>query len=335
MTLRQPALAFAEIAWRWAAGATVISLAWFGLREYLSTLPVGAADLLFLRTGQPALVGQALAHIFRGSLLRAVMSGLVAWLGLNVLWMVAASVGRLATARAALDYFREKFAGGEVEAAESAPAGRLRGLLGLNFLRAGVGLATLVGGIFGASVLAGRVGTPASPHPRWSFLVFAAIALVVVCTFFLLNWMLSVAALFAVRDSADTLQALQAAVGFCRDRSGPVAAVSAWFGLAHLVLLSIASSVIAFPLGLAQVVPGRVVLVLLSFVLLIYFALVDWLYVGRLAAYACIVEMPEPQPEAPPAPTAPIAATAITTAMDSEEPILSDVPAGLQFQIPE
>src|SRR5258708_16933451 len=71
---RRPALTLAEITWRWTIGATSTVLLACALFEYLSTLPVTNGELLFLRTRQPVLVGQVLAHILRGSLNRAVMS---------------------------------------------------------------------------------------------------------------------------------------------------------------------------------------------------------------------------------------------------------------------
>src|ERR1700751_2007463 len=107
---RRPSLTLAEIVWRWAAGATVAALFVFGLIEYLNTLPVTNGELLFLRTRHPYLVGEAIAHILRGNLNRAVMSALLAALMLALLWMIVASVGRIATVRALLDYFRRKVA---------------------------------------------------------------------------------------------------------------------------------------------------------------------------------------------------------------------------------
>src|SRR6202166_184992 len=90
---RRPSLTLAEIIWRWMVGATAVALAIFGLFEYLNTLPVTNGELLFLRTRHPYLVGEAIAHIFRGSLHRAVIAGLLAALMLALLWIVAASVG--------------------------------------------------------------------------------------------------------------------------------------------------------------------------------------------------------------------------------------------------
>src|SRR5882672_9908033 len=102
---RRPSLTLAEITWRWAVGATASALFLFGLIEYLRTLPVNNAELLFLRTRQPVLIGQAIAHILRGSLERAVLAAMLAAIALTCLWMIAAALGRIATVRALLDYF--------------------------------------------------------------------------------------------------------------------------------------------------------------------------------------------------------------------------------------
>src|SRR5258708_40050996 len=83
---RRPSLALAEIAWRWTVGATTCALFLFGFFEYLRTLPVTNGALLFLRTRQPVLIGQAISDILRGSLDRATLAGLVAGVAVCVVW---------------------------------------------------------------------------------------------------------------------------------------------------------------------------------------------------------------------------------------------------------
>src|SRR5579863_2774462 len=92
-----PSLTFAEIAWRWIVGAAAWALFLFSLNEYLDSLPVSNADAALLWTRQPLLVARAIAHIFRGSLNRAVLAVLLALIALSLLWIVAASIGRIAT----------------------------------------------------------------------------------------------------------------------------------------------------------------------------------------------------------------------------------------------
>ena len=100
VALRRPSLSFAEISWRWVLGATTAALSSFYCFEYLDTLPVTKADSALLSTRQPALVGRAITHILRGSLNRAALAALLASLALSLLWILAASMGRLATVRA-------------------------------------------------------------------------------------------------------------------------------------------------------------------------------------------------------------------------------------------
>ena len=141
-----------------------------------------------------------------------------------------------------------------------------------------------------------------------------------------LNWLLSLAGVFAVRndndDDEDAVGAISAAVTLCRERTGAVFAVSIWTGLAHLVAFVGATTVASLPLGLAGVLPWRLVVVAVILMTLAYFAVADWLYMARLAGYVCIAEMPEallaPLPPAPP----PIADG--TAASDHDRPRRTD-----------
>jgi class 3 adenylate cyclase len=333
---RRPSFTLAEIVWRWTAGATAAALLLFGLFEYLDTLPVTNGELLFLRTRQPYLVGEAVAHILRGGLNRAVLTGLVATFLLGVLWIVAASAGRIATVRALLDYFRRDVAGaasasgvrndGERDAASNVST---KALLRLNFLRASVALAAVFGFI-GAAILAGFASPEADPQPALAFFLFLPLAGLTCLAWGALNWLLSLAGMFAVREGEDAVGSISAAVTLCRERTGPVAAVSFWTGLAHLVAFVGATMMASLPLGFAAVVPWRLVVLAVLLVTLAYFALADWLYMARLAGYVSIVEMPEaalaPLPPAPRPVPPPVAAPPVETTIDRDERILSDVP---------
>jgi hypothetical protein len=332
---RRPSLTLAEMMWRWTAGATAAAVVLFGLVEYLDTLPVTNGELLFLRSRQPYLVSEAIAHILRGSLSRAVVAGIVAAFLLGTLWIFAGSAGRIATVRALLDYFRSHGAGtasaagvrneGEREVAgkASTPA-----LFRLNFLRISVALAAVFG-FMGAAILAGFASPETDPQPALAFFLFLPLAALICLAWGALNWLLSLAGLFAVRNGEDAAGAISAAVGLCRDRMGAVAAVSFWTGLAHVVAFVGATTVASVPLGFAALVPWRLVVLALLLVALAYFALADWLYMARLAGYVCIAETPEAAlvalpPTPRPAPP-PIAGPPVQTTIDRDEPILSDV----------
>jgi hypothetical protein len=338
---RRPSLTLGEITWRWTAGATATALFFFGLFEYLNTLPVTSGELLFLRSRQPYLVGQAIAHIFRGSLSRAVMALLLAAMMLGLFWIVAASLGRIATVRSLLDYFRSvcNISSGstaddgerDVASNVSTDSGSFQALTRINFLRAMTGVAAVFGFV-GATILVGFASPAANPQPGLAFLLFLPLAGLICLVWGSLNWLLSLAGMFAVRDGEDAMGAISTAVAFCQERSGAVFAVSTWTGLAHLVAFVGATTVVSMPLGFAGVLPWRLVVLGMIFVTLAYFALADWLYMARLAGYVCIAEMPEamlaPEPPAPMPPSAAQVAssTPVQTTIDREEPILSDVP---------
>lgn len=345
--LRRPALSLAEITWRWAVDATVGALCLFSILEYLDTLPATQGELLMLRSKRPMLVSRALAHILRGSLNRAVMAGLLGMMALTGLWIIVASLGRTFTIRALLEYFASRrcvagnaaspglreSAGGDVASNVSTPFGSrrrenvpaiqspaFRALLGLNFLRATAALAALLG-LVGAAILAGLVSPEENPQPGLAFLVFVPLAGVVCLSWWALNWLLSLAAIFSVRDGEDTIGALSAAVTVCRERFTPLLAVTTWFELAHVAAFGVASVAASLPLILLRIAPLRVVIAGVFLIALAYFAVIDWLYMARLAGYVCIAQMPEA-----------LAASALQvtnppqTAIDRDELIISDVP---------
>lgn len=129
----------------------------------------------------------------------------------------------------------------------------------------------------------------------------------------LLNWYLSLAAIFVVRDRESAFGGLVKATDFCRMNPGPLFAAGTWFGIGHTVVFVVATSAVAVPLGFADVLPGGMVLGGVLLVTLIYFAAVDFLYVGRLATYVFLLEPPEPGPAPSPQP-------------QSDDDILSDIP---------
>ena len=331
-----------EITWRWVVGATAVALFFFGLFEYLGSLPVNSRELLFLRSRQPYLVAKAIAHILHGSLGRVVLSVTLAAMLLCLLWMIAAAVGRIATVRALVEHFRDRLAGAAAKSNEDskgtvpedesphADGAAFPALLRLNFLRACLAIAAVLG-MVGSAIVAGFASPASHPRPGVAFLLFMPLAALVMVLWFALNWLLSLAGMFAVRNDEDVIGAISKAVELCRRRTGAVAAVSTWTGLAHLVAFVGATTVIGFPLGLAPIVPWRLLVLAMIVVTLAYFALADWLYMARLAGYVCIAEMPEALwmpvaiPNVPGAPQIP--AAPVQTTIDRNELILSDVPS--------
>lgn len=335
---RQPALGLAEIAWRWSFSLAVAASLLYSVGQYLATLPVTSAEIFLLRTRQPVLILQALDRIFQGSAPRAVAAAIVLALALTLGWIVLASVGRAATLKALFGYFREnsELSDSAVDgtALHGTPSWPMASLIGLNSLRASAALAAVVGGTLGALLLAAASSSRTDPAPGRALLIFFVLTMLVGLAWTTLNWVLSLAAIFVVGKGLDVFSALASAVNLCLAQPGPLAAAGTCFGVVHLLAFTIATSVVGLPLGFAGVLPGGAVLGGVLMVGLLYFAMADFLHIGRLAANVCIVEQP---PDAQPSaigsqPSSGFPASVLHSPSDDD--ILSDIP-GLVPPSPE
>ncbi len=184
---RLPSLGLAEIAWRWALGAAFLASFAFATLQYLNSLPVSAADMLMLRTRHPLIVSRAIAHILAGSASRFAAAMIVMAMTLGFAWIVVAAVGRAVTLKSLVIYFFP-------DRNLPLPIGPL---IGLNGFRAAVALASVVAS-FGGLLLAGAVSSKNDPSPGSAMLIFLALGLFVWLFCAMLNWLLSLAAVFAI-----------------------------------------------------------------------------------------------------------------------------------------
>jgi len=314
--VRRPSIGLAEITWRWCFGCALLFLVAVSVLEYLDTLPVTATDLFLLKTRQPFLISQAISHILRGSAPRVILTLFAISIAMAFAWIVVSSLGRAATLNAVISRVRASFSQGDEF---KVPRARFQTLLGLNFFRIATMFAASVGSL-GALLIAGAASPHRDPSPGSAFAILMMMLLLIASASIMLNWFLSLASVFACTAQSNTFSALAHAVTLCRERFGPVLAASSWFGLAHLVVFFVATSAVGIPLAFAGLLPAAVVVGGVLLVTLVYLAIVDFLYVGRLAAYVAIIEMseiPEPALIPPPSPS---------PRVDQDELILSDVP---------
>jgi len=292
---REPAIVLAEMAWRWTFGVAALALAAASFFAYLDTLAVSRMEFLVLHTRIPWLVANIIGQIVRGSGLRLLMTAAIVLPAIFVLWVAAATVGRAATLKALLR--RE----GRVT---------LSPQLGLNFLRAIVTLAALIG-YLGAAILAGRAAAgPDDVRPGVFLLVFVVLGTSVTMVRSRVNWFLCLGAIPAARGGRDTFTAIGEGVGLFRRHAGKFASAGAVFGTIHGVLFAFCTVVCLLALSLAGRVPPVATLFLLVVITSAYFAAVDFLYIARLATYVAIHESdrtpPAVAPEPPAMPTLPL-----------------------------
>jgi hypothetical protein len=322
---RRPSLTLAEIAWRWSFWAAGIFLSGALIVEYLDTLPVHGRDLLFLNTGQPALVAKAPDHIFRGTSLRFILGAIVVVSALAVAWTLLAAIGRSATLRAIQEYFRDRSSEEtDVHAVSRSP---VPPLAGLNLLRLAAGFAATIAAA-GAILLPARMLTGHDSKPLLAFVVTLGLLSLIVFFWTLMNWGLSLSAIFAVRDGSDSFGALAAASRFSRDRASGFWAINFWFTLTHAALFFVGSTAASMVLGMAGLLPAALVLAGVLIVTLVYFIAADWVHVGRMAAWFCLVEMPIAAVSQAPVAAVPMPAPSLPLAeFPAEDDILSDIEA--------
>jgi hypothetical protein len=313
LTFRRPAIALAEIAWRWSLAAAAWFLATLFLIEYADSLAVNALDRLLLGTQQPILVLRAIERIFHGSAFRFVEAGTVLAIALTIAWIGLASFGRTETLKALLEYF----------GVGSAKDGRgvFSSLLALNFLRAVTTLAAAVSAI-GAVLLASSVWASTHISAADATRLCVAVLFLIWIVWGTLNWLLSTAAVLVFSDRNGALDAVARTVRLCQELPGPFLAVGTWFGLAHMGAFIAACGFGFTVLGAMGALPGGPILFVEFLIFLGYCAVADFIYTARLAAYVAIIHGEETLKSDEPSGAPP----RVPSAVDASELILSDVP---------
>lgn len=318
LIFRRPAIVFAEIAWRWSFAAAAWFLGVMLLFEYADSLPVNAVERLMLGTQQPFLVLRAIQRIFHGSAFRFTEAGVLLAISLVLAWILLASLGRTVTVRSLIDEL------GIPVSDANERGGVFRSLLALNFIRMAVALAAFVaafGSLFIANSLWASTRTPAADAIRlWLALLFLTTV-----TWATLNWLLSAAALFIVKDRVGAPSAIASIAHLSLEKTGPLLVAGVLFGLVHLGAFIVASGAAFTVLGAANLIGAGPFFFLESLVAIAYSAVVHSLYVGRLAAYIKIIagDLPDSQ-QVPSLPTYSLPGG--SSAVDQSELILGDMP---------
>ena len=242
---------------------------------FLEGVAVTDRDLVALGSSNQDLMSAALAHMFEGAGGRLLRAFVVLLPAIAVLWTIAASVGRAVTLRLLM------------------PAtGRLPWfpMFILHFARAALAVTTLLAA-FGTLLFAASVSIRpdpdgvARPDPTLYLLILLFVLPVLAIVWSFLNWLLSLAPIFVVRDGASAPAGIASAVGVARESKAVLASTTALFGLLRLVALGVlvfVSLAVAGAFSAAGLKAGTVVLGLLA---LAYFVVADMLFIARLAAY--------------------------------------------------
>ncbi len=301
---RQPILGLAEVAWRWTVAAAAWLLLGLLVIEYIDSLSITRGDRLLLGSGVPWLVMASARRILMSRAGRFSAAALIVGSAVGVLWIFAASIGRAAMIRAMLDSIRPR------AEAEGSMQYELGSLLGLHSLRAGLLTAAVLAWTC-AALLAGFAPAGSNPRPGLLLLFVFALGFVIRGFWGCLDWLFSIAPIFTIRDGSGTLQSVSSAIRFVLERKRALVGAGASFAAIHLVVFLSACSIASVPLTLLGILPARVIAPVLVLLILVYFAVIDFLHAAKLAAYITILAQPDqsfqpalagPEPSAPPAP---------------------------------
>lgn len=245
---------------------------------FLDGLAVTDRDLMALGSRNQDLVAAAITHIFQGSGPRLLRAFAILLPALAFLWALAASTGRMATLRALI---------------ESPEPPRWLSMLTVHLLRAILGTCTLIAAL-GTMVFAAWISTAPDPEgmvrpDETQYLLILLFTLPVLALFWnYLNWMLSLAPVFVVRDAASARSSIALAARAFRENRASLLGTAALFALLRIVAMA---ALVVGSLLVVATFSGlgfKVTMAVLILLTLGYFLVVDFLYIARLAATVVI-----------------------------------------------
>jgi hypothetical protein len=269
---RDPAIFLVEILWRWSFAIVACLLVAGVGAMLLGPLHVGHAWDTAWRSRDPQRMGQLVVAVV---LLLGVKVILFAAIGvplaIALIWSILAALGRFATVRRLRVGFTSL---------------RFRTILALQLLRGFVGwfcLVLLFAAMIGEALIASR-----GPKPDLLLYYLMVMPSVVLISAFWLtvNWYLSLAAIFG-REGQNFRGALRQSRQTVRQQRSDFAGTGFVFLLFRVVVLLIATAICGLTSGMVGSSPQSY-FTLLIIVSLAYFAIADFLYMARMAAYLAL-----------------------------------------------
>ena len=269
---RDPAIFLVEILWRWSfAALACLLVAGVGVM-LLGPLHVGHAWDTAWRSRDPQRMGQlVLAVLLLLGMKVIVLAAIAVPLTIALLWGIFSALGRFVTVK---------------RLRTGLTSLRFRSIFALQLLRAFVGwlcLVLLFAAMFGEALIASR-----GPQPDLLLYYLMVLPSVVLIGSFWLtvNWYLSLAAIFG-REGQSFRGALRQARQTIRQQRSDFAGTGFVFLLFRVVILLIATAICGLTSGMVGSSPQSY-FTLLIIVSLAYFAIADFLYMARMAAYLAL-----------------------------------------------
>ena len=268
---RDPAIFLVEILWRWSfAVLACLLVAGVGMM-LLGPLHVGKAWDSAWGSRDPQRIGQFLVVIVLLLGTKLIIVAIAIPLAIALLWGILSALGRFVTVK---------------RLRSGLTSLRFRTVFALQLLRGLVSwfaLILLFATTLGEALIATR-GT--QPDLVLYYLMVMPSVVLIGVSWLILNWYLSLAAIFG-REGQSFRGAFRQARQTVRQQRSDFAGTGFVFLLFRTVILLIALAVCGLTSGMAGTAP-RSYFVLLLVVSLAYFAVADFLYMARMAAYLAL-----------------------------------------------
>ena len=269
-----------ELLWRWSFGLGMLALAFFVYSQLRQAVLLSDADELAL-SGHDPIVAAATAW----GLLAGAMGPLLRVLEpvfcvAVVLWIAATTVGRGIITRLVVRRFAADYT---ITIPTDAP--RWSSFAILNFARVLMLLIPVIGSL-GGTLIAGLVSAPGQNVIASSLIVFASLAAAGLLWSYV-NWVLSLAPIFVVRDGRSPVDAIVEAIAFLRRNYLRLSSVALWNGILRGLAATVISIAGMFAVALRPA-PTVAIAVLLVLEMLLYLIISDLFLLARLGAYASV-----------------------------------------------
>jgi hypothetical protein len=275
-----PALFLMELLWRWSFGLGLLALCFFAYAHLRQFILLSGADVPGLSDQDPFAIAAAVASAIAETMPQLVRTLAQVFTVAAVLWIAASALGRGIITRIIVHRFATEYG---LTIAPDAP--RWAGFAILQFARV-LMLLILVIGYLSSSFIAAMV-TNGHDVFTAALIVFAALVISGVLWSYV-NWILSLAPIFLVRDALSPLDSVVAAIGFIHRNRSRLTAIALWNGTLRGLAATVISIAGVGALALQLALPPSATTVLLVLETIAYLAISDIFLLARLAAYASV-----------------------------------------------
>jgi hypothetical protein len=266
-----PVIFLVEILWRWSFALLACLLVVAVGSILLGPLHIGPSWDTALRSRDPQRIGSLLVVVLLRLGTKAIMAAIAIPIAIALLWAILSALGRFATIK---------------RLRTGLTSLRFRSTLALQFLRAFVAwfsFALLFAATFGEALIASR---GPKPDLLLYYLMVMPSVVLISALWLTVNWYLSLAALFG-REAQSFRGAFRQARQTVRLQRSDFAGTGFVFMLFRTIALVVATAICGLFSGMAGSSP-QAYFVLLIMVSLAYFAVADFLYMSRMAAYLAL-----------------------------------------------